>query len=204
MRLIASFLLCSVALNAGAADIWRWTDADGVVHFSDQPRPGAVKVNVGPISAPSGNGPPPEPPAEVSIPEPQQRQQSFAYSSCVVQSPENDWTFHGVQPVTVTLGIEPQLQQGHRIQVYVNGAPRPDWPANATSYTLPEVYRGSHTVQARILDSSSRVLCTGPTVTFHLRQTGLTSPLSPLRPQPPPPPAPALPTPRPAPGAPVG
>src|SRR5690349_19926511 len=150
MRLITSFLLCSVALNAGAADIWRWTDADGVVHFSDQPRPGAVKVNLGPISAPSGNGPRPEEPTVEAAPEP--RRQTFAYTSCVVQSPENDQTFNGVQPVTVILAIEPQLQDGHRVQVYVNGALNTDWPPEATSFTLPEVFRGSHTIQARIVD----------------------------------------------------
>lgn len=203
MRLIASFLLCSFALNAGAADIWRWTDADGVVHFSDQPRPGAVKVNVGPISGPSGSGPVPEPPAEVTS-EPERRQPSFAYSSCVVQSPENDQTFSGVQPITVILAIEPELQDGHRVQVYVNGARRTDWPADATNFTLPEVYRGSHTLQARIVDSGNRVLCSAPTVTFHLQQTGLNSPLSPLRPQPTPTRPPVVPTPRPAPGAPPG
>ena len=204
MRLIASFLLCSVALNAGAADIWRWTDADGVVHFSDQPRPGAVKVNLGPISAPSGNGPrPEEPPAEAAS-EPERRRQSFAYTSCVVQSPENDQTFSGVQAVTVILGIEPQLQDGHRVQVYVNGALNTDWPPEATSFTLPEVFRGSHTIQARIVDSANRVLCNVPTVTFHLQQTGLNSPQSPLRPRPAPRPQPPVPTPRPAPGAPVG
>lgn len=202
MRLFASILLCSVALNAGAAEIWRWTDANGVVHYSDQPVPGAVRVNTAPAPRPSGSGPPPEPPPDV--PRPEQPPQAFAYSSCVVQSPANDETFHGVQPVTINLSIEPGLQAGHRIQVHVDGAPRTDWPATATSYTLPEVYRGSHTLQARVVDAASRVLCTGPTVTFHLHQTGLNSPQSPLRPQPALRPSPPLPTPRPAPGVPRG
>jgi hypothetical protein len=202
MRLIASFLLCSFALTAGAAEIWRWTDANGVVHYSDQPVPGAVRVNTAPAPRPSGSGPLPEPPPEVSVPETQREE--ARYSSCVVQSPANDDTLHGVQPVTISLSVEPGLQPGHRIQMYVNGAPRTDWPANATTYTLSEVYRGSYTLQARIVDSASRVICTGPTVTFHVQQTGLLSPQSPLRLQPVPRPSTPLPTPRPAPGAPRG
>jgi hypothetical protein len=198
MRLIASFLLCSFALNAGAADIWRWIDANGVVHYSDQPVPGAVKVNTAPAPRPSGSGPLPPPPPEVPRPEP--RPEVFTYSRCVVESPPNDETFHYVQPLTVSLAIEPGLQPEHRIQMYVDGAPRADWPAQGTAYTLPEMYRGTHTLQARIVDAASRVICTGPTVTFHVQQTGLLSPQSPLRPQPAPRPPPPLPTPRPAPG----
>jgi hypothetical protein len=41
MRQIATFLLFGVALTAGAAEIWRWKDANGVVHYSDNPVPGA-------------------------------------------------------------------------------------------------------------------------------------------------------------------
>ena len=34
-----------LAVPAGA-EVWRWVDADGVVHFSDTPREGAVQVDV--------------------------------------------------------------------------------------------------------------------------------------------------------------
>ncbi|MGP0088234.1 MAG: DUF4124 domain-containing protein, partial [Steroidobacteraceae bacterium] len=32
------------AVVAQAAVVYKWTDADGVVHFSDQPEPGAEKI----------------------------------------------------------------------------------------------------------------------------------------------------------------
>jgi hypothetical protein len=36
-------LACSVVL---AATVYKWTDEDGVVHYSDQPHPNAEKVPV--------------------------------------------------------------------------------------------------------------------------------------------------------------
>ena len=40
----ASILAVSLALAAHAEDIWKWVDAQGVVHYSDRPVPGAVLV----------------------------------------------------------------------------------------------------------------------------------------------------------------
>lgn len=186
MRQVALLLLLAVPLGAGAAEIWRWTDANGVVHYSDQPRPGAERVTVN-VSRPSGVTEQPAPPdsempAAAAAPPP--RVAPLAYTTCIVSSPANDEVFQGVQDINVSLAIEPELQPGHRIQVTVNGVQRVDWPTTSTSHTLAEVFRGSHTVQVRILDAGGRVLCAGPGVTFHLRQQSVLSPASPLAPRP--------------------
>ena len=173
MRHVAPVLLLGFALTAGAAEIWRWTDANGVVHYSDNPVPGAVRMSIS-APRPSGSGPVGEPPPEVTPREP--RQQPFAYVRCEVASPARDETFHRVQAVNIALDVEPALQSGHRIEVQVNGVRLADWPANAISYTIPEVFRGSHTVQVRVLDMDGAVLCTGQPLTFHLRQQSVLAP----------------------------
>lgn len=175
MRLVASILLCAVALSAGSAEIWRWKDANGVVHYSDQPRPGAERISAG---SPA--------PGSVALPDvvaqPAEAndgvggQQPEGYTSCTVASPADDENFQGVQSVYVQLSVEPQLQPGHRIQLLVNGAALPEWPAAATSSTLPEVFRGSHTLSVRVLDARGRPVCSGPSITFHIRQQSLIRP----------------------------
>jgi len=192
MRLIASFLLCCVVLSAGAAEIWRWKDADGVTHFSDKPMPGAERVG---LSIPASGSPAAEqaaaaPPAEEYQPsEPSApRAQPFAYKACIVTAPAPDETFRGVQPVNVQLGIDPQLQPGHTVRVLFDGSPVAGWPPESTQHTLPEVFRGSHTLSVRVSDENGRSVCAGPTITFHLLQTSV---LQPAR---------QVPRPRPAPG----
>jgi hypothetical protein len=180
MRLVASFLLCAVALSAGSAEIWRWKDANGVVHYSDQPRPGAERISV---SAPA--------PSSVATPAPSgdvqderagersRPQPAETYTSCIVTAPAHDETFQGVQSVGVSLSVQPALQPGHRIQLFVNGAAQPDWPATATDYSLPDVVRGSHTLSVRIVDARGRTVCSGPPITFHLRQQSVIRPARP-------------------------
>jgi hypothetical protein len=185
MRLVASILMCAVALTAGAAEIWRWRDANGVVHYSDQPRPGAERISV--VTAAPGSVAPTAAPDEGAADRPEgssgesgdRPPQSPTYTSCTVTAPAHDETFHGVQAVGVSLSVEPELQQGHRIQLFVNGAALPDWPATATYYTLPDVVRGSHTLSVRIVDARGRPGCSGPSITFHLRQQSVIRPARP-------------------------
>lgn len=174
MRQVAPVLLLGFALTAGAADIWKWTDANGVVHYSDNPVPGAEKMSIS--IAPASPGP--EASVEVlpDVAPREPRPQAFSYARCNVASPAHDETLHGVQAVTISLDVEPVLQPGHRIEVQVNGARLTAWPANALSHTLPEVFRGSHTVQVRVLDANGAVQCTGQPITFHLRQQSVLAP----------------------------
>jgi len=62
-----------LSLLMGAGDIYRWKDANGVWHYSDQPQPGAELVKSGrlPGPVPSGNAPPPAaPPVASNAPPP--------------------------------------------------------------------------------------------------------------------------------------
>jgi len=81
-----------------------------------------------------------------------------------------------VTAVTATVALEPGLQDGQRLQVYLNGAVYPGWPSGVQTYTLQDLVRGSYTFSARVLDAKGTALCNGPTINFHIRQPSLLSP----------------------------
>ena len=160
-----------IALSASAAEMWRWKDADGVVHYSDRPVQGAERIDV--LSRQKSTGEiTPESPKAVATPPPAE----VNFTRCVVTSPANDQVFNNVNTVDVSVTVEPGLQGDYRLQVLLNGREDADWPAGALSRTLSNLYRGSYTLSARVLDLNGRAVCTGPTINFHVRQPSILAP----------------------------
>ena len=174
MRLPTS-LVC-LALAAGpvaAAEIIRWVDKDGVVHYSDRPQDaaqaGAEKVQIQGAPKPGSVAPPPTR-APTVAPEP------VRYTGCEISSPSPDQVFQNVRSVSVSLNVQPGLQAEHRIVVRVNGAPVPGWPPTSSGYVLNDLPRGSYTVSAQVLDARGSTVCTSGTITFHIRQPSILTP----------------------------
>ena len=191
MRKLACFLLLlsgSAALQA--AETWRWVDANGVVHFSDRPVPGAERVDLGSrVTRPATPAPPAvpaQPAPATSAGDASVRTEADGegprirpYTRCAVTRPEFDEVFHGVQSVVVSLDLQPGLQSGHHVEVQLNGSAVQDWPADALRHELTQMYRGSYTLTVRVLDAQGRAMCTGAAHVFHVRQPSLLSPARP-------------------------
>ena len=104
---IAFGLLAAFAGNA--AVVYKWTDADGVVHFSDQPVPGAEKLEVGMGSTRTGTTfgeklPAPKT-AEKTVPT-----KPSDYTSFSLSSPSPEQTFFNDDIVTAHLNLDPGLR----------------------------------------------------------------------------------------------
>jgi hypothetical protein len=171
MRQIAALLSLLFMLPAVAAELWRWKDADGVVHYSDRPVQGAERINVRSSQISTGEATPqttapvtPPPPAEVR------------FTRCQVASPTNDQVFNNVTTVDASITLEPELQGDYQLQVLLNGRAYPEWPSGALSYTLANLFRGSYTLAVRVLDSDGRAVCAGPVTNFHVRQASILMP----------------------------
>ena len=160
------------AASALLAQAYKWTDEDGIVHYSDRPQEGAEVVELftsegrrpGASSAPvqtvfranREDAPEPDP---------------FRYESLAVLSPaaeETLWNIGGV--LDVTLNVTPALQSGHRLNVYFDGLPIEVTTAN---FRIEEVFRGAHNLQAEILDTTGRLMIRSEATRFFLQQTSI-------------------------------
>jgi hypothetical protein len=175
MRKVAFLLLvvCGAidyAALAAATETWKWKDANGVVHYSDKPVPGAERIDIVPPKPSISVTKPAAAAGHTAAAKPGPDQPAIVpYTRCVVTAPDSEETFNAVTSVTVALLIEPALQAGHQIEVLFDGSPVQDWPPDSLSHTLTDLERGSHTVTARVLDSSGGAVCSGPTLNFHVR-----------------------------------
>jgi hypothetical protein len=177
-----------------SAETWRWVDEDGVVNFSDQPRPGAERVELQGLSTFS----PPEwtaQPDEPAGPAAPDAEGLEWYSRLAILSPVNEETIWNNQGnLDVALTVEPRMRQGDRINLYLDGEPVNGLPPNATRFTINRVFRGGHTLRATVVDRNGAELFSSDTLQFYVRQTSLlnpqnsapgVSPTPPIAPRPP-------------------
>jgi hypothetical protein len=165
-----------VATPVAATEVYRWVDAQGQVHFSDQWRPGAERVRI--VETQGFTAPPP---ASAGA-EPSTAAPVAAYRVLEIISPAQEevlWNIEGQLPVS--LQVDPTLRAGHTLRLLLDGQER-NLPPGSTSTRLSEVFRGVHTLQAQVLDANGKVLIESPTRTFVVRQTSIANPQRPIRP----------------------
>jgi len=162
------------AFTAGAAVVYKWTDADGVVHYSDQAVPGAEKIVT---SSGSGNGiggptravTVGAPPAKVAA--------GLGYSVMNIESPTAEQVFFGDEIVPIRIHLEPGLKPDHSLTWQLNGKPL-DEQANATSFSLQLLPRGTYAIAATLTDPTSGVSQSANSVNFYVRQPSQLAPLN--------------------------
>jgi hypothetical protein len=167
------------SLASFATTVYRWTDANGVVHFSDQPVPGAEKVSIGPTQR--YGTPPPSTKQQKGTPEAQKKPPlaHLGYTTVAVTSPAAEQTFFE-EPIPVSLGLSPALHEGHTLTWFLNGAPLEE---TGGTFTIPTLDRGAYSIFATITDTATQETTSSPPVSFYVRQPSVLSPLSPLSPQ---------------------
>ncbi|MGI9202592.1 MAG: DUF4124 domain-containing protein [Woeseiaceae bacterium] len=152
------------------AQAYRWTDANGVVHYSDRPQEGAEVVQL-PESTVSTRPFVPQITNTSQDETTESTEISFAYDSIEVSAPapeETLWNIGGV--LNVTLNLQPALQAGHQVRVYFDGEAS---VVAGTSFQLQEVYRGAHNIQAEVLDENGQLMGRSQPSRFYVQQNAI-------------------------------
>jgi Domain of unknown function (DUF4124) len=171
------FLLATLAAFAGqAAVVYKWTDSDGVVHYSDQPVPGAQKIfTATSASAGAASGERPSA-APVASNTPKGVASALSYSQFAITSPTANQTYFGDDIVAVHLALEPDLKPGQTITWHLNGKQLDDQGSTSTQFALQHLERGAFVIAATITDQQTGESVTSDSVTFFVRQPSELSP----------------------------
>jgi uncharacterized protein DUF4124 len=172
------WLLSGVAM---AATVYKWVDAQGVTHYSDQPHPQAQEINVQPQNLISSNAP--QAAANGTAAKAPKGTEGPGYR-CDLIRPESDEVFLNTSTVSTRLRLEPALQSGDQIAIAIDGKRLTNQPTSGSEFVLTDVERGTHTLQIAVYDRSGKQqLCSTPAVTFHVRQPSVQAPVKATRPR---------------------
>jgi hypothetical protein len=178
------FLACSLAL-AGAT-VYKWTDEDGVVHYSDQPHANAEKMKVQSAQtfkeAGMSYGDSYSAPASAGSQGAKGPAADHTYQGCAVVQPSDDQSFANLDALNIVVQTDPVIKPGDRIFVTLDGAPVNNGAPTGGQFTLTPVDRGTHTLQAQVRSSDGTIVCQTPSITFHVHQASVQNPVNPVRP----------------------
>ena len=165
-NLLATILLLSLPLVGGAQEIFKTTDADGNVVFTDQPPAGTegekVELKRTNTAAPTQvrQAPPDSAGAPTEV-------ESFEYSVRIL-SPDNETTIAmGPGNFSVSAAVDPAPRDGEVLQLQLDGE---NWgePQQATSWALTNVFRGAHDLTVSVVDAEGEPLATSDPVRVYV------------------------------------
>ena len=175
MRIYVLFMVLIASLPLHAKDVYKWTNEEGVVIYSDTYQDGAERVRV-----PGGKSS--SSPASSEMADQSQgggegsATGEAGYTSLEIVQPENDATIRNNEgTIAVGLVVAPALAEGHSIKIVVDGAEL-EGEMRGTQFSLNNLNRGTHSLVTRIVDADGNVLISSNSINFHLRKASILTP----------------------------
>jgi hypothetical protein len=156
-------------------ELWTWRDANGVVHFSDTPGPGAKRVDLVVTGPPSGSATAPAPATAGTVAQPPAAP-GTTYNLLEIWQPENGASFFDADStVNVRIRTEPAVAEGDSLRLYLDGM-RLEGANNTLEYTLENLDRGTHSITATIRDAKGVEKIRSQPVVFYMKQNTIIAP----------------------------
>lgn len=180
IRLPLPGALCALLLLASpaGAQIYSWTDAEGNLVYSDQPRPGASPVELGPTNV--IEPPPTATPSRSSQPPDRPHHTNF-YRELSISSPAHDSNIRSNEgELTLIVQTDPPLSSSHLLRVSIDDALSdvgvPGNGAAVHQLTVRNIDRGTHQIAVAVVNARGEELQRSTPVTVHLQRTSLNQP----------------------------
>jgi hypothetical protein len=157
-------LLGACASAAWATTVYKWVDANGVVHFSDQPNPNAQKIELADAQtyrSTASSAPPPSPAAAAP---------ATAPPVCVIDSPSAGQVFLDTYSITGHVTLAHAGPEGSQPTLRLDGLDISALVGPSGTFAMSQVDRGDHTLTLQVTSDHGDVTCQGNPVTFSIRQ----------------------------------
>ncbi|MCB1675296.1 MAG: DUF4124 domain-containing protein [Halioglobus sp.] len=153
LRRVLVALLVLLPVFSGAETLYKTTDRDGNVIFSDTPAPEGVVSEKITVREPNTAPPPPAMPAPPAEPK-RATAEATVYSVAIVFPTDETTIPNGPGNFSVSAEVEPPLQDDDKLQLYIDGVPWGE-PQSVPSWSLTNVFRGEHKLKVAVIDTDN-------------------------------------------------
>lgn len=162
--LLSTFFLPMWAVGA----IYKKVGPYGTIQFTDRSSEGAKPVELEELQ--TYRAPPPVVEPEQPVPLTAQQSTRYAYQSIAITTPVNEETIRDTHGnVNVNVAIVPPLQKGDKVAISLDGKVVGE-PEATTAFHLTGVYRGTHQLEASVIDAQGNEIIHSEVITFFMHQ----------------------------------
>lgn len=150
------------------ADVYMQKNDEGVTTYSDTPSQNAEKIAIPdnkPVTLPPAIAPSTDTNGTPSTGMTKNASVHPSYKVFRISSPTDQETIQNQPSIPVTIAIDPPMQPGDKIQLFLDGKDR-GTPTESTHLDAGLVERGTHTLSATIMDANGKVISQSSAVTI--------------------------------------
>ncbi|MDB5984933.1 MAG: hypothetical protein JWQ69_5948 [Pseudomonas sp.] len=168
------YLLLLIALPA-AAQIYKYTDANGNPAYSNQPPNGTKSetVDLPPLNSVDIKKPVAPPPLNTQPSQQSQPQSAYTFLE-LTDLPTDEALRANNGTFTVGVSVQPRLQPGHLLELVIDGTPYGQ-PSNVPRLQVVNLDRGEHSLAVRVVNGE-QVIQQSSTVTVAVQRVHVGKP----------------------------
>lgn len=158
-------IILSMPAKATSTKIYVWRNENGVLVFSDSPRPGAEEIQV----KENDNVLPSVNTKTLDI-NPNIVTEKFELE---ITQPEHEATIRdNTGSVYISGRIMPRFKRGFKVQLYIDDQPF-ESPSTQSIFILRDLDRGEHTIKMTLIDETGKVIATSPSKVFFMHRASV-------------------------------
>lgn len=153
MRSIITLLLMVFAVTVAAETIYKTVDEDGNIIFTDKPSENSEEIKLKELQTIKN----PNPAKFTPRPKQSNEVQGAVYNTFIITNPaEGSGLRSNNGNFTISVSLEPPLRTGHQIVITLDGQEVSS--GAATSVSLQNIDRGTHTIGASVVNGTGKKL----------------------------------------------
>ncbi len=162
---ISLAVILSFPVSATSTKIYVWRNADGVLVYSDTPKPGAEEVEVKESNTLSSS-------IDTSILDLNPQVIEEKYQVEINQPADNSTIRDNTGSVYVSGRIKPIFKQGYKIKLLVDNQPY-DKPQPHAMFILRDIDRGEHQLKMNLINDKGKVIASSKPITFYMHRSSV-------------------------------
>ncbi len=155
----------SFSVSATSTKIYVWRNADGVLVYSDSPKPGAEELEVKDPNNMSSS-------IDTSILDINPKVIEEKYQVEISQPVDNATIRDNTGSVYVSGRIKPIFKQGLKIQLMLDNKPY-EKPQSHSMFVLRDIERGEHQLKMDLINNKGKVIASSKAVTFYMHRASV-------------------------------